>query len=435
MSPGPGVVFPATLKTWLIDLVASIPSRGLGTLLELLLGTMLTPRGMISQALLAITPRRGWQAYYWFVEHAQFPWISLVRALCAIVQREFPEARRYLIIDDTLLFRSSKKAPDAAFRFDHVQRANRLRFVLCQQIVTLSASIVDERGRFRAVPLLSLVVKAEGNPGRLSLAKALLGAVARQFPAVAVVMDLWFIKRPLILWAAQRGITVIGRVRHDSALFRFPAPTAPGKRGPPRKYGRQITREDWNALPRREAALAAYGGVRARWCGITCRPRILRGVPARIVRVSMYDTGKQDWSPDRLLLSTDTALSDEAILLNYSRRAATEPLFRELKYTEGFQEMWMQTRKTLLRWLHIVQVGAALVIMQAARADPQLDALARIGGWRKETRPSTPGLVKAALAGAFRYRAALPLLGVDRQTARKSRRLNPTGPPAGTRAA
>lgn len=435
MSPGPGAVFPATLKTWLVDLVASIPPRGLGTLLELLLGTMLTPRGMISQALLAITPRRNWQAYYWFVEHAQFPWISLVRALCAIVQREFPEARRYLIIDDTLLFRSSKKAPDAAFRFDHVKRANRLRFVLCQQIVTLSASITDERGRFRAVPLLSLVVKAQGNPGRLSLAKALLGAVASQFPAVAVVMDLWFIKRPLVLWAAQRDITVIGRVRHDSALFHFPEPAAPSKRGPPKKYGRQITRADLDALPVHHACLAVYGGVRARWCGITCRPRILRGLAARIVRVSMYDKGKQDWSPDRLLLSTDTTLSDEAILINYARRSATEPLFRDLKYTEGFQEMWMQTRKTLLRWLHIVQAGAALVIMQSARPDPHLDALARIGGWRKETRPSTPGLVKAALAGAFRYRAPLPLLGADWQTARKSRRLNPTGPPTGARAA
>ena len=311
-----------------------------------------------------------------------------------------------------------------------------LRVVLCQQIVTLSASILDERGRFRAVPLRSLVVKAQGNPGRLCLAKALLGAVARQFPAVAVVMDLWFIKRPLLLWAAQRDITVIGRIRHDSALSRFPAPAAPGKRGPPRTYGSQITREDWSAQPVREAVLAVYGGVRARWCGITCRPRILRGVAARIVRVSMYDAVKQDWSPDRLLLSTDTTLSDEAILVNYARRSATEPLFRDLKYTEGFQELWMQTRKALLRWLHIVQVGAALVIMQSARSDPQFDALARIGGWRKETRPSTPGLVKAALAAAFRYCAALPLLGADRQTPRKSRPRPPTpGPPVGIRVA
>ena len=84
----PGSAFPTTLRTWLQEVVRSIPSRCVGTLLELLFGTMLTDRGMISQAILAIAPRRGWQAYYWFVEHAHFPWIGLVHALCDIVERE-----------------------------------------------------------------------------------------------------------------------------------------------------------------------------------------------------------------------------------------------------------------------------------------------------------------------------------------------------------
>src|SRR3954470_16991908 len=38
-------------------------------------------------------------------------------------------------------------------------------------------------------------------------------------------------------------------------------------------------------------------------------------------------------------------------------------------------------------------------------------ALARIGGWRKEIKPST--LVKQALAGAFVHFAPLPLLRID----------------------
>ena len=82
MSPRTGSAFPTTLRTWLQEVVRSIPSRCVGTLLELLFGTMLTDRGMISQAILAIAPRRGWQAYSWFVEHAHFPWIGLVHALC-----------------------------------------------------------------------------------------------------------------------------------------------------------------------------------------------------------------------------------------------------------------------------------------------------------------------------------------------------------------
>ena len=63
-----------------------------------------------------------------------------MHALCDIVECEFPEARRFVIIDDTIILRSSAKAPDAAVRFDHVKRAN--QHVLCQVLVTLSASIV-----------------------------------------------------------------------------------------------------------------------------------------------------------------------------------------------------------------------------------------------------------------------------------------------------
>src|SRR3954471_3855590 len=98
MSPRTGSAFPTTLRTWLQEVVRSIPSRCVGTLLELLFGTMLTDRGMISQAILAIAPRRGWQAYYWFVEHAHFPWIGLVHALCDLVEREFCEHAAYLLM-------------------------------------------------------------------------------------------------------------------------------------------------------------------------------------------------------------------------------------------------------------------------------------------------------------------------------------------------
>lgn len=418
MSPRTGSAFPTTLRTWLQEVVRSIPSRCVGTLLELLFGTMLTDRGMISQAILAIAPRRGWQAYYWFVEHAHFPWIGLVHALCDIVEREFPEARRFVIIDDTIILRSSAKAPDAAVRFDHVKRANRPQHVLCQVLVTLSASIVDFAGRFRAVPLLSFPVKADGNPGKITMAKALLGAIANHFPSLLVVLDAWYMKRRLVLWAVDRAIAVIGQIRRDSALFRIPEPPAKRKRGRPKKYGDRITSADMDALPVTQKPTSAYGGRLMRWCGITCRPRFLRGLDVRVVRISMRTN--KGWTKDRLVLSTDTTLCDEDIIIGYSRRWPTEPLYRDLKFTEGFREMWMQARKTLMRWLHVVQTGAALAIMLSAKTDPELDALARIGGWRKEIKPSTPGLVKQALAGAFVHFAPLPLLRIKTRSASKN---------------
>jgi hypothetical protein len=395
--------------------------------LELLFGALLTDRGMISQALLAITPRRGWQAYYWFVEHGQFPWIRMVQTLCRILHREFPEPRRFLIIDDVILFRSSDKAPDAAVRFDHVKRSNRPRHVLCQVLVTLSASITDSAGRFRAVPLLSFPVKAAGNSGKLVMARALLGAVLQHFPTLGVLLDAWYMRRHLVLWAVSHGITVTGQIRRDSALFTRPDPPAGRQRGRPRKYGQKITPEMMDTLPITEKETPAYGGRRMRWCGLNCRPRFLRGLDTRVVRVSMQTA--QGWTKDRLLLSTDMTLNDEEIIMTYSRRWSTEPMFRDLKYTEGFREMWMQSRKVLMRWLHVVQTAAAVLVMLCARPDEELQALARIGGWRKETAPTTPGLLKAALAAAFRHLAPLPLLLPPAHTAPKSRASSAQGPP------
>ena len=206
-------------------------------------------------------------------------------------------------------------------------------------------------------------------------------------------------KRRLVLWAVDRSIAVIGQIRRDSALFRIPEPPAKRQRGRPKKYGDRITSADMDALPVTQKQTSAYGGRLMRWCGITCRPRFLRGLDVRVVRISMRTN--KGWTKDRLVLSTDTTLGDEDIIIGYSRRWPTEPLYRDLKFTEGLREMWMQARKTLMRWLHVVQTGAALAIMLSAKTDPELDALARIGGWRKEIKPSTPGLVKQALAGAL----------------------------------
>ena len=55
------------------------------------------------------------------------------------------------------------------------------------------------------------------------MAKALLGTIASHFPSVLVVLDAWYMKRRLVLWAVDRSIAVIGQIRRDSALFRIPS--------------------------------------------------------------------------------------------------------------------------------------------------------------------------------------------------------------------
>jgi hypothetical protein len=96
---------------------------------------------------------------------------------------------------------------------------------------------------------------------------------------------------------------------------------------------------------------------------------------------------------------------------------------------DGLGAMWQRGRVTLLRWLHLVQIARTLLVLLTARAEPEVLALIRIGGWRAAAT-LTPGLVKDALAARFRDFEAFRLI-----PGRKSGPVRSTGPPANAAAA
>src|SRR3954469_24617935 len=97
--------FPATLCQWVGEIVQSSPEAARLTLLELIVGALLASD--VTQAILALTPRLGWQAYHWILE--RFRLLGLISALCRIVRREIGERRCFAIIDDTLAPRCSAR--------------------------------------------------------------------------------------------------------------------------------------------------------------------------------------------------------------------------------------------------------------------------------------------------------------------------------------
>jgi hypothetical protein len=155
-------------------------------------------------------------------------------------------------------------------------------------------------------------------------------------------------------------------------------------------------------------------------------PRFLKGVIVRWCELEKPGGGRT-----RLLLSTNPALSAPAIVEAYSNRWSIEPLFRDLKMVDGLGAMWQRGRVTLLRWLHLVQIARTLLVLLTARAEPEVLALIRIGGWRAAAT-LTPGLVKDALAARFRDFEAFRLIP---ETRRKSGPVRSIGPPANAAAA
>src|SRR5215212_4739094 len=390
---------PATLSRWVREVVGAIPGPARSTVAELILGAPLGGGGHVTQAVLAPTPRLGWQAYHWMIAHGRFRLLGLVAALCGIVRRETCEPRRFAIIDGALAPRCSARAPGAAVRFDHARKPNRPAFLLCQAFVTLAA-VVPCRDRPRAVPIVTGLCRGLGHGGKIALAKGLLRAVGDHLGPLCLLLDAWYMRGSLIRAALRRGHAVVGQVRRDTALFGLPPPRAPGGRGRPRVYGERTGAAAVARLPASCHPIGGYGGRVARLRDVLCRPRFLRGVVVRAVWCELRERGG-GWARPRLLLSTDPALSAAAIVEAYASRWTVEPLFAALKLTDGLGAMWQRGRMALLRWLHLVQIGRALLVLLTAKAEPQTVALVRLGGWRKAAT-LTPDLVKEALTRRFR---------------------------------
>ena len=422
MAPQGEAGVPATLSRWVREIVGAIPGPARSTVAELILGALLGGGGHVTQAVLALTPRLGWQAYHWMVEHGRFRLLGLVAAPCGVVRRETCGPRRFAIVDDTLAPRCSARAPGAAVRFDHARKQNRPAFLLCQAFVTLAA-VVPCRDRPRAVPIVTGLCRGAGRAGKIALAKGLLRAVGDRLGPLCLLLDAWSMRASLIRAALRRGHVVVGQVRRDTALFRLP-PRAPGTRGRPRVYGEKIDAEAAARLPASRHPIAGYGGRVARLRDVLRRPRFLRGITARAVWCELEKRGG-GWAKQRLLLSTDPAMSAVAIVEAYSRRWTVEPPLAALKLTDGMGAMWQRGRTALLRWLHLVQIGRALLVLLTAKAEPQTLALVRVGGWRNTTT-LTPGLVKEALARRFRDCEAFRLVPTTRA---KSGPVRGTGPP------
>jgi len=412
---------PTVLLIWFQTIADAIPTRARTTVVELVFGCMLTGRGHVTQAIAAITPRRGWRAYFRMIETGGFSWLDIVHALCRIVRDSFVRQDCCVMaLDDTLLLRSSKKAPGAARRFDHAGKPNRPRHVLAQNLVSLS-TVIGPPGRRRSLPLVSRLSDDGLDGGKLTTAKILIGAVLHQLRPDILLVDAWFMRARLVLWAVARGITVVGQARLDTALFLRPRPRR--GRGRPAKYGMRFDRDKLALLPVVEKRLGVYHNVPIRFRSFRFRARFLGGLEVRAVWISLRVKGR--WTKNRLLLSTDPTMPPEAIIRLYADRWTIEPMFNSLKHAEGAKELWQRSKEAFHRWLHLVQAGMALTVMLSLRDDPDIVRLAHAGPWRREVHP-TPGMIKDGLIRRF-WNCRVD--GLFARKGRKSRRIPVAGPP------
>ena len=303
---------PRPLCDWITFLSQALPARSVGTFLELLIGAMLTPAGFVTEAYLVLGMRNHWTSYYKWLQQGKWSWLGLTRQFVRLVLQVVGPEEVHLVVDDTVVLRASKKAPGSQIHHQHGNKPNLAQYVRGQCWVSL-AWVTGKGSRFLALPLLSRLVPAAGNRGKLVAANTLIRAVYRLLRErpVRVLADCWYMRRPFIEATLSRGFHVVGQVRVDTRVYDAPPERQPGQRGRPRKYGEKYTPERIERLERTEATLWLHGREQAvRYRSRVVLARFLGGRRVRVVWCE-YSDGKGQWKKPRLLLSTDTELTPE----------------------------------------------------------------------------------------------------------------------------
>jgi len=381
------------LSEWITFLLPAVPIRSRATFIELLCGCLVSPEGWVTRCIGAIWRRKHWSTYYKLLERGSIRTVPLAQALFRLVLSLLPCEVITLVVDDTLVPRSSRSAPGCAVRHDHSKKRNRPQFLLSQCWVTLGVSVLGNAGSKLVLPILSRLVPATGNRNKLQIALALVRILAPLAgKPLRVLFDAWFMRARLVLPLLQRRLRVIGQARRDTALFLRPAPSTVPRRGRRRIYGQRLDAAAFNALPLTELTLTLYGKrqlIRLR--SVVALARFLKATPVHAVWCQFFDEKDNAWSTPRLLLATETDLSAETIVRLYARRWGIEPLFHNLKRWWGISNLWQQSRTTLELWMQIRSTAWCLAQLLSLAVHDAFPMQA-VAPWRLK-QPLTAGLV------------------------------------------
>jgi len=389
------------LSEWISFLLPAVPIRSRATFIELLCGCLVSPEGWVTRSIVAISRRKHWTTYYKLIERGSVRTVRLARALFRLVLAVLPSDVLTLVLDDTLVPRSSASAPGCAYRHDHSRKTNRPPFLLAQCWVTVGVSVLGHGGANLVLPILSRLVPTTGNRNKLVIALALLRALAGVADKpVRVLFDSWFMRARLVLPLLRRQIRVIGQARIDTALFLPPvAPTTP-RRGRKRIYGERLSAEAVADLPVTELSLSLYGQDQLlRLRSVVALARFLKGTPVRAVWCQFLRCQEADLDETPSVAGHGDRADGRSHRAPVRAPLGIEPLFHNLKRWWGISNLWQQSRTALELWMQIRSTAwtlAQLLSLAAGDAFP----MEAVAPWRMK-HPLTAGLVAQWLRMEF----------------------------------
>ena len=389
---------PRELFNWITFLTKVLPPRSVGTFIELLIGSMLSTTGFVTDSYRILRMSRHWTSYYKWLQEGRWSWLDLARQFARLLLAVIKPDVIHLAIDDTLTLRASKKAPGSQIHHQHGSKPNLAQYVRGQCWGSLAWVVQRDDKSHIALPLLSRLIPSASNTGKLVAANTLIRAVYSLFEGikVRVLVDSWYMRKTFIEAMLRHGFDVIGQVRIDTRLYDEPKRKQKRQRGRPRKYGEKYTPKRIAHLKKTEVTLWLYGKEQTvRYRSKQVMARFLDGRLVRAVWCEFKaENGK--YKSTSLLLSTDTGLTAEQVIESYARRWSIESMFNQLKLSWGMKEAWQQTRQVLHRWVHITMISYGLVQLLGTINSEAVKELCRHSPWRKN-HPVTAGQIRLGL--------------------------------------
>jgi DDE superfamily endonuclease/Archaeal putative transposase ISC1217 len=399
MSATPSRTIPIALCEWITFLARSLPPRAVRTFLELLIGAMITRSGFVTQTWVNLDMQKHWTTYYKFLQKGKWSWVRLARVFFQLILSQIKDNQIVIIIDDTLVLRSTPRAPASKIHHQHGNKPNLAKYVQGQCWVTLAVLSQRAEGQSIAIPVVSRLMPNTGNSGKLraaqTLMRSVLGLISNK--SVRLLIDSWYMRGNFISAMLARNVEVIGQVRHDTRLYDFPLKRKAGQRGRPAVYGEKITAIHVEKMQSKQTTLRLYGKEQEiRYRSKILLARFLKGLPVHAVWCEFSD-GKGGWRKTRLLLATNINLSAEEVISGYEKRWSIETAFHDLKQSWGMKEAWQQTRLTLNRWVQLITVGYGLVQLLSIKPIDELSGIMTAHPWRDD-RIVTAGKIRDGLA-------------------------------------
>jgi hypothetical protein len=349
--------------------------------------------------------RHPFHRYYNFFSRSGWSVTGLAyRVAVLVVKCLNPSGRLYLVVDDTLLHKRGLKVWGLGWFRDAVASTKKRVATASGNnwvVLGLAIPIPFCPSHIVCLPLLArLHLPGKGQPSCVDLARQMLLEVRQWFPGRSLILcgDGAYAAKGL-LGSLPEGVTFVGRLRGDAAVYDPQPPAAvKGRRGPKPKKGARL--DSPKAAAARADRKRTAGGpnnwqeVRVRAYGESAVVRVLSYVavwpavaglrPVQIV-VVRDPTGHMR---DAYLFTTEVGAAAAWVVEAFARRWSVEVVFRSSKQVldiEGPQQWCQESIEKLAPWVWLMQSVVTVWYLRAGYELPEAVAFREtMGAWDSE---------------------------------------------------